>query len=75
MHEIDIHSSHARRVRKFVLPEDVMIYQPGSRKRTEDGLNKLARSMMDYVLAIDMQWNDPTRFIPLPVAAFQMIIL
>ena len=61
MREIDIHLSKRRRVRKFVLPEDLMIYQAGSRKRTQDGLDKLALSMMDNVIAIDMQWNHPTR--------------
>jgi len=59
MRELETHQSKLRRVRKYVLPENVMIYQPGSRKRTNNGLDKLGLSMMDHVLAIDMQWNRP----------------
>jgi len=61
MKELDPNESKIRRVRKFLLPEDVMIYQPGSRKRTDNGVNKLLLSMMDNILAIDMQWNHPDR--------------
>lgn len=62
MKELDPNESKVRRVRKFLLPEDVMIYQPGSRKRTDNGVSKLLLSMMDNVLAIDMQWNHPDRY-------------
>ena len=48
-------------MRKYVMPEEVMIYQPGSRKRTQNGLDKLRDAMMDNILAIDMQWNAPDK--------------
>lgn len=61
MRELDHAQSIRRRVRKYVLPEDVMVYQPGSRKRTENGLSKFGMTLMDNIVSIDLQWNHPNR--------------